>query len=208
MNTIEMALEELAERISASLAERIDQRIKEMESDDKAHHLLYRVLGVSREEGELIDRYQNTGRFLYRHIGTFLEESAIMCFEASKDDTQRKVRLKAVNGNRPRSFEVDCLVGNKAYEIKWRDASTDGDHVRKEQNRVKTIEAEGFIPIRIMFYEPNRKQAQAIQNNLQAVYAEVGGEYYSGSDAWQYLKQETGIDLLEILERIAAKKGL
>ncbi len=28
--------------------------------------------------------------------------------------------------------EIDCLANNKAYEIKWKDATTDGDHINKE----------------------------------------------------------------------------
>lgn len=34
-----------------------------MANDNKSHYLIYRVLGISFEEGENIDLYQNKGRF-------------------------------------------------------------------------------------------------------------------------------------------------
>lgn len=45
-------------------------------------------------------------------------------------------------------------------EIKWRDATTDGDHITKEHTRVKVINEKGYIPIRVMFYYPQRSQAK------------------------------------------------
>jgi hypothetical protein len=31
------------------------------------------------------------------------------------------------------------VINNNAYEIKWRDATTDGDHITKEHTRVQNI---------------------------------------------------------------------
>lgn len=95
------------------------------------------------------------------------------------------------------------MVNKKAYEIKWKDATTDGDHITKEYTRVKAIKSYGYTPIRIMFYYPNRAQAKKIQETLETLYRGVEGEYYYGDSAWEYIKKETGIDLLAILERIA-----
>ncbi len=176
-----------------------------MKEDDKSHYLIYRVLGITNEEGELIDIYQNKGRFLYKYAGSFLEEAVILCFEYKFTNAQRKVKVNNNIGQRPKKFEIDCLVGNKAYEIKWRDATTDGDHVTKEHTRIKVIQSYGYIPIRIMFYYPNREQAIRIQDTLRTLYAGVNGEYYSGEEAWNYIKQRTDIDLKQILENIANK---
>lgn len=99
-------------------------------------------------------------------------------------------------------MEIDCLVGDRAYEIKWKDATTDGDHIIKEQKRIQIIKEAGYIPIRLMFFEPNRRQAIKIQRNLRKLYENVGGEYYSGEEAWEYLKYQTGIDLKKLLENM------
>lgn len=53
----------LADRYAFNLRKQVDSRIEEMKLDDTSHYLLYRVLGVSNEEGNLIDIYQNKGRF-------------------------------------------------------------------------------------------------------------------------------------------------
>jgi len=196
-------IKELADKYSEELKKQVDLRIEEMQDDDNSHYLIYRVLGISNEEGKLIDVYQNKGRFLYKYAGSFLEEATIICIKEKYPDAEIKVKIPNTIGVRPRTFEIDCLESGKAHEIKWRDATTDGDHITKEHTRVKVIQEKGYTPIRVMFYYPNRTQAQRIQETLKTLYAGVGGEYYYGDTAWEYIKKYTGIDLLEILEEIA-----
>lgn len=54
-----------------------------------------------------------------------------------------------------------------------------------------------------MFYYPQRTQARKIQETLQTLYAGIGGMYCYGNMAWDYIEKFTGIDLKEILEKIA-----
>lgn len=196
----------LADKYSDSLKKVMEARMTEMESDDNSHYLLYKVLGITDAEGKLIDEYQNKGRFLYKYAGSFLEEATILCFEEKFSNAAKKIRIPNKLGSRPATFEIDCLVGNDAYEIKWRDATTDGDHITKEHTRIKNIKGAGYKPIRIMFYYPNRKQAIRIQETLKTIYAGVDGEYYFGKEAWEVIEKKTGVDLLGILEKIASTK--
>ncbi|MGL5831030.1 MAG: ApaLI family restriction endonuclease [Candidatus Altimarinota bacterium] len=196
----------VAEKYSETLKKVMVARMAEMESDDNSHYLLYQVLGITNAEGKLIDEYQNKGRFLYKYAGSFLEEAAILCFEEKFVKAARKIRIPNKSGSRPATFEIDCLINKDAYEIKWRDATTDGDHITKEHTRIKNIRDAGYKPIRIMFYYPNRKQAIRIQETLKTVYAGVNGEYYFGKEAWEVIKRKTGVDLLAILEKIATTK--
>ena len=153
----------LADQYAENLRVRVHQRVMEMEHDDKSHYLIYRVLGIAEEEGRLIDIYQNKGRFLYKYAGSFLEEAAKLCFLDAYPDSG-SIRIPNTEGQRPKTHEIDCLVDNRdAIEIKWRDATTDGDHVTKEHTRVQNIKKAGYKPIRIMFYYPNREQAKRIQ---------------------------------------------
>lgn len=195
-------IKNLADKYAADLQSQVDNRVEEMKGDDNSHYLIYRVLGVSDEEGNLIDLYQNKGRFLYKYAGAFLEESAVICFKHKYPDAE-KTKIPNTLGTRPKTFEIDCLVNNDAHEIKWRDATTDGDHITKEHTRVKVIKEKGYTPIRVMFYYPQRAQAKKIQETLETLYLGIGGKYYYGDSAWNYLKEYTGIDLLEILEKIA-----
>lgn len=199
---IEHEIKKLAGKYARALQKQIDARIAEMEDDDHSHFLIYQVLGVTDEEGRLIDIYQNKGRFLYKYAGSFLEEATKLCFLHAFPESG-SVRIPNTNGSRPKTFEIDCLVGNNAIEIKWLDATTDGDHITKEHTRIKIIAEAGYKPIRVMFYYPNRTQAKRIQQTLETLYQGIGGEYHYGDEAWQYVRSHTNIDLLGILERIA-----
>lgn len=186
------------------LQKKIRDRKEEMKSDNNEHYILYNALGFSDEKGYQIDYQQNVGRFLYKYAGSLIEDLAIRCFKLAHPDAREKVKIPNTIDQSPKNVEIDCLVGKRAYEIKWKDATTDGDHIKKEYKRVKVISEAGYIPIRIMFFEPNREQAIRIQAKLRELYQEIGGEYYSGEDAWEYLKNDTGIDLKRILERMDA----
>jgi hypothetical protein len=200
--TIKDEIKAMASQYATELKDQVDKRIIEMEKDDNSHFLIYKVLGIADEEGRLIDIYQNKGRFLYKYAGSFLEEAAKLCFRYSYPDSG-SVRIPNTEGKRPKTFEIDCLVNNDAIEIKWRDATTDGDHITKEHTRIKTIRNASYKPVRVMFYYPNRDQAIRIQETLRTIYLGVGGEYYVGNEAWDYILARTGIDLKQILVDIA-----
>ena len=195
------AIKNLADEYAKKLQNQVEYRMREMSTDDKSHYLIYKILGVDTKEGELIDLYQNKGRFLYKYAGSFLEEAAMICFKYKYSEA-KKVKLKNTLGSRPKTFEIDCLVGEDAHEIKWRDATTDGDHITKEWTRVKVIRDAGYTPIRIMFYYPQRAQAKKIQETLETLYIGIGGEYFYGDKAWEYIENYTGVNLLEILHKI------
>jgi hypothetical protein len=205
MEELKKAINELAAIYSKSLKEQIENRKEEMKEDDNSHYLIYRVLGITTEEGKLIDIYQNTGRFLYKYAGSFLEDAATLCFKF-KFPEGTKTRVENKSGQKPKTFEIDFLNGNDALEVKWRDATTDGDHITKEHARIKSISEYGYKPIRVMFYYPQREQAKRIQATLKTLYAGVKGEYYGGDEAWTYLKKYTGVDLKAILTEIANER--
>jgi hypothetical protein len=204
---VEEQIKGLAKTFADQLKRQIDDRSLAMEGDDISHRLIYRVLGVTDEEGRLIDLYQNKGRFLYKYAGAFLEDAAILCLKSKFPKADVKVKLDNPLGTRPKRFEIDCLIARDALEIKWRDATTDGDHITKEHARIKAISAAGFKPIRVMFYHPNREQAIRIQETLKTLYSAVKGDYYSGEDAWKYIRKTTDIDLIGILTRIAKQNA-
>ncbi|MEG0517101.1 MAG: ApaLI family restriction endonuclease [Clostridia bacterium] len=203
MDEIKNKIKLLAKKYREELHLKFIDRVRDMKTDDNSHYLIYKVLGISVHEGEKIDIYQNKGRFLYKYAGSFLEEATILCFESKFPNAQKKVMIENTEGKKPKKFEIDCLIENYAYEIKWRDATTDGDHITKEHTRIITIKNAGFIPVRIMFFFPNRDQAIRIQKTLQTLYLGIEGEYYFGDTAWKYIKEKTNIDLFAILEEMA-----
>ncbi len=202
---IQITLQQLAAQYRLNLQNKILARKEEMKQDDHSHYLLYNVLGIKNEQGFNIDLYQNIGRFLYKYAGAFLEQATFLCIQNRYPDAQ-KIRIPNTISNTPKTFEIDCLVQNLAHEIKWRDATTDGDHVRKETIRVQAVKQAGYIPIRIMFYYPQRLEAQKIQASLEKLYNDLGGRYYAGNAAWNYIKSFTGVNLLDILTDIIRKE--
>lgn len=200
------AIRELANKYSEGLIKQINLRKEEMKNDDVTHYLIYNVLGIDDVEGQRIDEYQNIGRFLYKYAGSFLEEAATLCFNYKCKDGC-KTKIPNTLGNKPKTFEIDFLNELDAIEVKWRDATTDGDHITKEHTRVKVITGKGYKPIRVMFYYPQRSQAIKIQETLKTLYKGVGGEYYAGEEAWEFVKKYTGVDLKKILEEIANEKN-
>ncbi len=199
---IQEEIRALAVKYASELKAKIDERVARMKSDDTSHQLIYKVLGITDQEGELIDIYQNKGRFLYKYTGTFLEEATKLCFK-TKYPASSSQRIPNTEGARPKIFEIDCVVDSDAIEIKWRDATTDGDHITKEHTRLKAVKNAGFNPIRVMFYYPNREQAIRIQRTLQTLYEGLDGEYHFGDAAWKFVKERTGVDLLAILRGLA-----
>lgn len=196
--------EERLRNIVLKYREELQKQIKirkaEMQEDHTEHYMVYQALGFTSEEGFQIDYQQNVGRFLYKYAGSMVEELVIQCFLLTNPRAHPKVKIPNTIDKSPKMVEIDCLIEDKAYEIKWKDATTDGDHIKKEHKRVRIIREAGYKPIRLMFFEPNRNQAIAVQRRLRELYEKMGGEYYSGEDAWNYLKQKTGIDLKRIFE--------
>ena len=195
----------LLDKYANDLRSKIEERTEEMKSDDNSHFLIYRVLGISESEGNFIDIYQNKGRFVYKYAGSFLEKATVLCLK-KKFANGSKAKIPNTLGKRPSTYEIDFLNNNDALEIKWRDATTDGDHITKEHTRVKVISQKGYKPIRVMFYYPQREQAIRIQETLKTLYEGVRGEYYAGDDAWLFIKNYTGFDLKSILEKIADER--
>jgi hypothetical protein len=205
MKELKRKIEILAQTYSTTLNSQIEKRKEDMGADDNSHYLIYRVLGITSVEGQKIDEYQNTGRFLYKYTGSFLEAAATLCLQFKYPDGE-KTRVANTVGQRPKTFEIDFLNQSDAIEIKWRDATTDGDHITKEHTRVQVIRAHGYIPIRIMFYYPQRAQAIRIQETLKTLYNGIGGKYYCGEEAWRFLQLYSGIDLKSILIDIANER--
>jgi len=175
-----------------------------MEADDTSYYLLFKALGIKPGESSKIDLYQNLGRFVYRHAGTLLERMAATAIQLARGGEPITIENN-ISAN-PKTFKIDSYVSedNKAHEIKWRDATTDGDHVRKERDKVLSMVKHELIPVRVMFYFPQRKQARRIQERILGLFKEYG-EAYVEEDAWSYIKDYTGYDLFPIIREEAGK---
>jgi len=151
------------------------------------------LYGFKKDDCIKLDVYHNTSRLTFRSLGKLLEDLTTTVLKYTKGGNP----LQLSNPNPPpKTFYIDWVIpqGKRVYEIKWRDATTDGDHVRKEEAKISAISRNGYKPIRVMYYHPTRIQAKAICDRVTALYREHG-EAYVGKDAWNHIKFYTGFDL-------------
>lgn len=188
----------IASGLAAEMGAAIAAREVELAAEQHAQLALYRTLGIPEDEGRLIDRYHNKSRFLYRYAGTLVERAVMACIKLS-DPAAAPLWLDNPEGHRPKRFSIDCLSLGRAIEIKWRDATTDGDHVGKELAKLHAVVAAGYTPIRLVFFEPTRQAAQRIQRELAEQYAKCGGTYLTGAAAWYFVNSETRVDVRSLL---------
>lgn len=190
-------IKDIIEQYKSYLNTAIDKRTAEMVNDSNEHYIIYKVLGIDDDEHSKIDHYQNKGRFVFKYAGALLEDLARLCIGG--------VPISFINtiSSSPKKFHIDCYVEseNLAHEIKWKDGTTDGDHVKKEANKIQGIIEEGMIPVRVMFFMPEREQAKKIQEKVIAAY-KAGGHAYIGNEAFDYVKECSGIDLRAIFNSL------
>ena len=198
---LEERIKDIVEKNRNDLAEKVLERKTELLDDDDSHQEIYRVLGVPAEECAEIDLYQNVGRFVYTYAGTMMEDVTRVLIE-SKDGGGPKSIPNTVSQN-PANFEIDSVTPDgRAHEIKWRDATTDGDHIRKEANKVESILASDLTPVRVMYFMPVRSAAHRIQLKVIEEFERVG-EAYVGEKAWDYVEERSGVDLKALLSTLA-----
>jgi ApaLI-like restriction endonuclease len=62
MEELTQKIKKLSEIYSSNLKSKIEARTEEMKADNNSHYLIYRVLGINNEQGQLIDSYQNANK--------------------------------------------------------------------------------------------------------------------------------------------------
>jgi len=192
------SLNEIMQKQIPALEEGMRKR-RELLANTRGQHMeVYELFNISQDEGRRIELYHNLGRLFYNAVGRLLEKTTQAVIEHTKGGKSITI-LNTVSTN-PKKFSIDAFVeqDNKAHEIKWRDATTDGDHTRKENHKVQCIVERQMIPVRVMYYMPVSDQAIKIQNKVITAYRQQG-EAYVGKDAWNYISDYTGVDLYAYL---------
>lgn len=193
-------MDKLAKDIEA-LAVKYRQRLIQksvLPTEDPAQYLAAQALGVSAEEAGQIALAAIQARLLQKYTRQFVEEAVRLCLQA-KHPKGVKVTLKNPSGTAPKSFSVDFLQGTDALEYAWRETDADARTIPLLHEKLKVVRAQGFKPIRLVFYSPGSQQHQRHYDILRTIYAGVQGEFYLGEDAWKFVKNYTGTDLKALL---------
>lgn len=181
----------------------INETQNKMNNFINEHHLIYELF-YSKKEIELMEKYHNRARILSTNVGRIFD--SIIKFIIQDMEGGQSEYIDNPN-NHPAKFEIDIINHDKkiAYEIKWRDAGTDGDHRNKEYRKVDLLVSKGYTPIRLTFFMPELKLSLYAQQHIINYY-EKYGKAYTQEKAFEYINQMANIDLLKILKDIERKK--
>ena len=189
-----LSLNEIMQARIPALEKGMHERRESLANVNGQHLEVYELFDIPKDEGRKIELYHNLGRLFYNAVGRLLQDTTQAVISHTKGG--KSIKIPNTISSSPKKFEIDSFVeqDKKAHEIKWRDATTDGDHVRKENHKVQCIVQQRMIPVRVMYYMPVSVQAIKIQTKVLAAYRQHG-EAYVGEDAWSYIKDYTGVDL-------------
>ncbi len=183
----------------------LQQRRQDMNADENDHYIIYRSIGIEADEAKELDWVQNKARFVYRSTATIVEKALLHAFISRCAGALSKVKINNCAGVSPKTFEIDCAVGQNAYEFKWKDATTDGDHIAKESARVKAVCDAGFRPIRLTMFQTERSRAICIQERMRHLYDSLGGLFLTGREAWSHVESVTGVDVYAAIKNQGGK---
>lgn len=181
----------------------IEIRMDELKHDTNEHHMMYEVFGLPEHEQYNIDKYHNIARLIYSNCGSLMEKISMICLGGKKFSINNlHYSPKADN----KTFTIDCYTknDNRAHEIKWRDSTTDGDHSDKEEAKINSILDIGYIPVRVMFFMPERNQSKSKQEKILSIYKDKGLAFV-GKDAFKYIYDYSDIDIYKILQDFISK---
>jgi len=110
----------------------------------------------------------------------------------------RKSPIKRVDGS-GKGRQVDCIFGDRAYEIKLRVTIAASGQGRwgEEKDFPADCEASGFIPVLLVFDDT---QADKL-DELSAVFKNHQGEVLVGAEAWAHLEELAGPTMAIFLEK-------
>lgn len=138
---------------------------------------------------DIDNRSAQTTGYLFEPILT--ESIGGASYSSSKSPIERTNR----NGSR----QVDCIVGDTAYEFKMRVtiAASGQGRFGEELQFAEDAHNSGYTPVLLVLDPtPSRKLTK-----LSDEFRDYGGTAYTGDDAWSYLEEKAGDTMAEFLEK-------
>jgi hypothetical protein len=208
---IEDKLDALVQKQREETAQKIEEREAEMQQDDTDHYLLFRVFGFDGRQAHTLDFHQNVSRILYRRMGDLMEGVSLTVLGETHEGEKRLVpRTEAAKNTstKKETYEIDFLsqADGRAHEIKWRDSTTDGKHVAGEILKAKRFHSLGYLPVRVMYFTPQRDTSRSAMERINAAYHDLDGEVHVGEQAFAYMRHYTGFNVWQYINRVAQQE--
>ena len=130
---------------------------------------------------------QNAG-YLFEYV--LAEAIGGKSYSASKSPIEKTGK----KGNR----QVDCLLGDTAYEFKMRvtRAASGKGRFSEELSFAEDARNSGYTPVLLVLDPTPSKKLR----KLSSEYRDYGGEAYIGDDAWDHLEEKAGETMSEFIE--------
>lgn len=138
---------------------------------------------------DIDNRSAQTAGYLFEPILT--EAIGGASYSSSKSPIERT--------NRKGSRQVDCIVGDTAYEFKMRVtiAASGQGRFREELQFGEDAHNSGFTPVLLVLDPTPSKKLTKLSNEFK----EYGGRAYTGEEAWDHLEEKAGDTLSKFLEK-------
>ncbi|QLH79864.1 restriction endonuclease [Halosimplex rubrum] len=138
---------------------------------------------------DIDNRSAQTAGYLFEPILT--EAIGGASYSSSKSPIERT--------NRRGSRQVDCIVGDTAYEFKMRVtiAASGQGRFREELQFAEDARNSGYTPVLLVLDPTPSKKLTKLSNE----FGEYGGQAYTGDEAWNHLEVRAGDTLSEFLEK-------
>lgn len=194
----EKSIHSIIKKYHKKILENTENTQSHMDSFENSHHKIYKLF-YNSEQIEIMEREHNRARILSANTGRIFDEA--IKFIITNVEGGKSEYIDNTKGH-PKKFEIDIMNHYKkvAYEIKWRDAGTDGDHKAKEYRKVDIIKGMGYTPIRLTFFLPELPRSLKAQQDIINYY-ENCGQAYTGEDAFNFVNKMAKINLWSIFSK-------
>ena len=193
-------IHQIIKRYHKKIVDNTEATQSKMDLFENSHHEIYQLF-YSKEQLKIMEQEHNRARILSSNAGRIFDEAVKFVITNAEGGKSEYVSNP---GGHPKKFEIDIINHNKkiGYEIKWRDAGTDGDHKAKEYRKVDIIKEMGYTPIRLTFFLPELPRSLKAQQEIINYYKEHG-RAYTGNDAFNFVNKMANIDLWSIIRSYA-----
>lgn len=138
---------------------------------------------------DIDNRSAQTTGYLFEPILT--ESIGGASYSSSKSPIERT--------NRGGSRQVDCIVGDTAYEFKMRVtiAASGQGRFGEELQFAEDAHNSGYTPVLLVLDPTPSRKLRKLSNEFR----DYGGTAYTGDDAWNHLEEKAGDTMAEFLEK-------
>lgn len=205
-NSSEDSIENCIESIVNNYRSKVSNKLNEnqIEINSSSPKFMYELLGCSSDEFLNVKESNKTFSVMYSNFGHMIENAVIACLKLKHPSLIKHVTIKSTQNSTYEEYNVDCIIGKTAFEIKSRFSGATAKFAR-EKAKINLLVELGYTPVYLIFYESDCNQSS--HESFKEYIRSVGGECYYEKEVFNFIKNDTNIDLESILTDINKKNN-